>query len=158
MKIKTFGKIVICIIVVVVAIGIAYLIFKSGGENATSTNVSSNTQSKVENQLDSNNKVYELDEENKDYIGKEEIEEPEEEKQEQEQEPEQSHGGKADESKEELAGKDKAIDIVKKQYAMEGQTVRFDHMEEANYIIKVNDGTAVTWYLVNGTTWEAEEY
>ena len=62
------------------------------------------------------------------------------------------------EPQDELTGKDKAIDIVKKQYALEGQIVRYDHMEGTDYIIKINDGTAVTWYIVNGTTWEAEEY
>ena len=31
-------------------------------------------------------------------------------------------------------------------------------MEGENYVIKVKDGTAQTWYLVHGATWEAEEY
>lgn len=153
---KTFGKIVVCIIVVVSAIGVAYLAYNGGeketGNNAlkntnttTSTN-NNNTESKIVNEID----------ENKDYIGEEENkEEPKE-----DGEPEQAPIQKPEEEQktEELTGKDKAIDIVKKQYALDGQTVRFDHMEGTDYIIKINDGTAVTWYLVNGTTWEAEEY
>ena len=31
-------------------------------------------------------------------------------------------------------------------------------MEGESYVIKINDGTAVTWYLVDGITWEAAEY
>jgi len=157
---KTFGKIIICIIVVVIAILIASLIFNKGEKNTTNTGAN---VSNTENQIDK---------ENKDYIG---LEEKQEEPKENEEEPKEDENDKnavVDESKNqedttdkneeqrepELTGKDKAIDVVKKQYATEGQTARFDHMEGENYIIKLNDGTAVTWYLVNGTTWEAEEY
>ena len=157
---KTFGKIIICIIVVVVAILIASLIFDKGEKNTTNTGTNvSNTESK-------------LDKENKDYIGLEEKQEEAKENEEEPKEDEEDKNAVVVESKKEedatdkneeqeepeLTGKDKAIDIVKKKYATDGQTVRFDHMEGENYIIKINDGTAVTWYLVNGAKWEAEEY
>lgn len=154
---KTFGKIVICIIVVLVAIGIGYLAYNEGEKetgnnalkntNAPTNTVNNNTENKTTNE------IYE----NKDYIGEEENKEEPKEDEEAEKTPEQEPE-KEEEKTEELTGKDKAIDIVEKQYALDGQTVRFDHMEGADYIIKINDGTAVTWYLVNGTTWEAEEY
>lgn len=154
---KTFGKIIICIIVVIAAIGVAYLIFNNG-EKDTSTNVSNTVQNNTDEQSKNNN-VNEIDKENKDYIGEEENkEEPEETNEPETTEPEQNVGEKEEQKEPELTGKDKAVDIVKKQYATDGQTVRFDHMEGNNYVIKLNDGTAVTWYLVNGTTWEAEEY
>ena len=40
----------------------------------------------------------------------------------------------------------------------DGETVRFDHMEAGDYIVKINNGTAITWYIVDGETWKAEEY
>lgn len=144
---KTLGKIIICIIVILCAVGIAYLVY-NGDEKETNNNTltNTNTSSNVNNNLE-NNVSNKLDEENKDYIGDEENkEEPKEEKEQKQEEMI------------ELTGKDKAIDVVKSKYALDGQTVRFDHMEGSDYIIKLNDGTAVTWYLVNGTTWEAEEY
>lgn len=157
---KTFGKIVICIIVVLVAIGIGYLAYnvseKETGSNALKdTNTSADTQNKTNNST-GNKTTNEIDE-NKDYIGEEENKEEPREEGESEKTPEQETE-KEEQKPEELTGKDKAIDIVKKQYAMEGQTVSYDHMEGTDYIIKINEGTAVTWYLVNGTTWEAEEY
>ena len=143
---KTFGKVVICIVVVLVAVVIGYITHKGEKTNSnTLTNTvtsTQNTNNKQENII-----ANEIDE-NKDYIGEEEKqtqEDSEQEKQNNEEVPE-------------LTGKDKAVDIVKKQYALDGQTVKFDHMEGENYVVKINDGTAVTWYLVNGETWEAEEY
>ena len=143
---KTFGKVVICIVVVLVVVVIGYITHKGEKSNSnTLTNTvtsTQNTNNKQENII-----ANEIDE-NKDYIGEEEKqtqEDSEQEKQNKEEVPE-------------LTGKDKAVDIVKKQYALDGQTVKFDHMEGENYVVKINDGTAVTWYLVNGATWEAEEY
>ena len=150
---KTIGKIITCIIIVLLAIGIAYFAY-NGRENNTETSGNTSTNTNVNSSNDENKTITEI-EENKDYIGEEENkEEPKEEQVEtnQEQVPEEQ------EPQDELTGKDKAIDIVKKQYALEGQIVRYDHMEGTDYIIKINDGTAVTWYIVNGTTWEAEEY
>ena len=96
--------------------------------------------------------------ENPDYIGEEEkVEAPEDDKEEEDNKNENQENNPGTQETE-LTGKDKAIDIVKREYAIDDQTVRFDHMEGTDYIIKINDGTAVTWYLVNGTTWEAEEY
>lgn len=146
---KTLGKILICIIVVFIAIGVGYLAYNSNEEN-TSRNSLKNTATNVQN---TNNNIAEknttnLTEDNKDYIGEEENKE-------------ELKGDKVPEQEEkpvELTGKDKAIDIVQKQYAFDGQTVRFDHMEGNDYVIKLNDGTAVTWYLVDGATWEAVEY
>ena len=163
---KTFGKIIICILVVGIAIVIASLIFNKGKKNTT------NTGANVANTENYEDKV------NKDYIGLEENqEEPEknsEDKQNEkdedktdtvvdESDKKEENTDKNEQQEEqpkepELTGKDKAIDVVKKQYATDGQTVKFDHMQGEDYIVKLNDGTAVTWYLVNGTTWEAEEY
>ena len=148
---KAFGKIVICIIVILAAIGIAYLIY-GGEKNQTNSNVLSNTSTNVQNNDVVENETSNDIDEKSDYVGQEENKEELNEYEKIDKEPEQV------EQQTELTGKDKAIDIVKKQYALEGQTVRFDHMEGNDYIIKINEGTAVTWYLVNGTTWEAEEY
>ena len=150
---KVFGKIVICIIVILAAIGIAYLIY-SGQENQTNSNVISNTNisTNVKNNDVAENEISNDINENVDYVGQEENKEELNEYEQIDKEPEQ------EKQQTELTGKEKAIDIVKKQYALEGQTVRFDHMEGNDYIIKINEGTAVTWYLVSGTTWEAEEY
>ena len=57
-----------------------------------------------------------------------------------------------------IGGEEKAVDIVKKKYAGSGETVRFDHMEAGDSVVKINNGTAVKWYIVNGQTWEAEKY
>ena len=148
---KTFGKIIICVIVVLLAIGIAYLAYDGQNSNPIA-NQNTNTQNtNNKNKVNEKNTITNEISNNTEYIGEEENkEEPIEEEKQESNEPE--------EVVEELTGKDKAIDIVKKQYAVDGQTVRFDHMEGNNYIIKINDGTAVTWYLVDGTTWEAEEY
>ena len=161
---KTFGKLIICIIVILVAISIAYLVY-NGEDRETNNNALTNTNaatnvSNTNNDTNKNNKANEIDE-NKDYIGEEENKEDEtiqEDTTEQlEKEPDREQ--EQEEQPEELTGKDKAIDIIKKQYAMEGQAVGFDHMEGNNYIIKINAGTAETWwYLVDGTTWEAQEY
>lgn len=155
---KTLAKFFICIVVIVVAVGIGYLVYKEG---QTSGNIATNTSGNIQKDNNNTNKNEETNiiDENKDYIGEEENKEnPEEQKE--DKKPEENLTEKEPQSKEEpeLTGKDKAIDIVKKQYAIEGQTVKFDHMEGENYIIKINSGTAVTWYLVNGATWEAEEY
>ena len=163
---KTFGKILICIIVVLAAIGIAYLAYDRKGEttntsSGANTNLSStnkqNTTNNTSNNISDNttNETTNNTDEEDEFIGKEENrEEPQE-----NNKPEENNTEKGNEQQtQELTGKDKAIDIVKKQYALDGQTVRFNHMEGNDYIIKMNDGTAVTWYLVNGTTWEAEEY
>lgn len=153
---KTFGKIVICIVVVLLAIGIGYLTYngeETGGN--TLTNTATNTQN-TNNNIQENKEANEIDE-NKDYIGEEENKEEE---QVQDEQPEENSEQKTQTEQEapELTGKDKAVDVVKKQYALDGQTVKFDHMEGENYVVKINAGTAVTWYLVDGTTWEAEEY
>ena len=150
---KTLGKIIICIIVVLCAVGIAYLVYNCNEKETNNNSVlqNNNTSINTTNKIEENETNNELNE-NTDYIGEEENkEEPKEDSKQEKVESEQ-------EETTELTGKDKAIDIVKKQYALDGQTVRFDHMEGNDYIIKLNDGTAVTWYLVNGTTWEAEEY
>lgn len=157
---KTFGKIIICIIVIATAIGMAYLLYTNGEKETnnkplTNTNTvanNSNTNSNI------NNPTNQVDNENIDYIGEEENKEEETIQDDQSDISQESIEQEKEEQPTELTGKDKAIDIVKKQYAMDGQTVRFDHMEGEDYIIKINEGTAVTWYLVDGTTWEAEEY
>lgn len=139
--------------VILAAIGIAYLIYV-GGEKETNGNALSNanTSTNVQNNdVEKNETANDVDE-NTDYIGQEENKEELNENEKTDKKPEQ------EEQQTELTGKDKAIDIVKKQYALDGQTVRFHHMEENDYIIQINEGTAVTWYLVDGTTWEAEEY
>ena len=155
---KTFGKIIICIIVVVIAILSATLIFNKGKKNTTNTGTN---VSNIENQLDK---------ENKDYIGIEENkEEPEETKEDEEEKntlvdekkEQEEKAEKNEQQKEpELTGEDKAIDVVKKQYVTDGETVSVDvhHKEGDNYIVSLKAGTAITWYLVNGTTWEVEEY
>lgn len=142
---KTFGKILICIIVIILAVATAYSITTSKKEINSNTLNSNNNQE--ENQPST--PIYE----NKDYIGEEE---KNSELPKNEEEPKEEP--KKESETEELVGKDKAIDIVKKQYATSGQTVKFDHLEGEDYIIKVNEGTAITWYIVNGTTWEATEY
>lgn len=149
---KTLGKIFICILVVVIAVGVGYSAYNSKKTNGDVINDSTNT-SKNDNNVKENNV-----DENKNYIGKEENkeEEPLEENKEPEQNEETVEQPKQEEK--ELTGEEKAVDIVKKQYALEGQTVKYDHMEGQNYVIKINAGTAVTWYLVDGNTWEAEEY
>ena len=157
---KTFGKILICIIVVVAAIGIAYLLY-DGNAGSTNTSSGTNTNSSTTNKQDTannttNNTTNETSnntDKNEEFIGKEENKE--EERQENVK-PEETNPGQ---ETQELTGKDKAIDIVKKQYALDGQTVEFYEMEGNDYIIQMKDETAaITWYLVNGTTWEAEEY
>lgn len=149
---KTLGKIFICILVVVIAVGVGYSAYNAKKTNGDVINDSTNT-SKNDNNVKENNV-----DENKNYIGKEENkeEEPLEENKEPEQNEETVEQPKQEEK--ELTGEEKAVDIVKKQYALEGQTVKYDHMEGQNYVIKINAGTAVTWYLVDGNTWEAEEY
>lgn len=144
---KSFGKIVICILVILAAIGVSYLIYNGGNENNPSK-VSGSAQNNTNNESSKPNNA----DKNSEYVGIEENT-----KGENQEEPKEDET-KTEEPEVELTGKDKAVDIVKKQYAMEGQTVRFDHMEGTDYIIKINDGTAVTWYLVDATTWEAEEY
>jgi len=146
---KTFGKIVICILVILAAIGVSYLLYNGGNENKNDPSKVSGTAQNNTN--DESNKTNNSDK-NNEYVGIEENTEGEN-----QEEPKEDET-KTEEPEVELTGKDKAVDIVKKQYAMEGQTVRFDHMEGTDYIIKINDGTAVTWYLVDATTWEAEEY
>lgn len=148
---KTFGKIIICIIVVLLAIGVGYLIHTNKENTDNVSNMISNSQDTSKNAIENNTIIENY--ENTDYIG-------EEEKQEEniENEETKNNDEEQEEESKELTGKEKAIDIVKKKYAMEGQTVKFDHMEGENYVIKINVGTAVTWYLVDGTTWEAAEY
>lgn len=148
---KTFVKIIICIIVVLLAIGVGHLIHTSKENTDNVSNTISNSQDTSKNVIENNTTIENY--ENTDYIG-------EEEKQEENIENEETENNDEEQEQEskELTGKEKAIDIVKKKYAMEDQTVKFDHMEGENYVIKINAGTAVTWYLVNGTTWEAEEY
>ena len=154
---KTFGKIIICIVVILLAIGTAYLIhnnqtIETNSNNLSNTNTISNNQN-TDKEIPQDNTIVE-DKENTDYIGEEEQQEEVIENEEIENNENQDN----QDQQEELTGKDKAIDIVTKKYAMEGETVKFDHMEGNSYVIKINAGTAVTWYLVDGTTWEAEEY
>ncbi len=151
---KTFGKVIICILVVLIAIGIAYLMYSKQNEEVNG-NVSSNGTS-----LADNKKENEIDK-NEDYIGEEEnIKDPEQSEETPKTDDENKDEEKGEDNTEskDLTGTEKAIYVVKKEYALDGQTVAFDHMEGNNYVIKVNSGTAVTWYLVDGTTWEAEEY
>ena len=156
---KTFGKIIICILIILVGVGIATLIFNNKETNSTdtSTNITNNMQNNSKNELNNNITNSVENKEDTEYIGIEEyVKEPEE-----ETTPDEGSEQSQEQPKEqqvELTGEEKAIDIVKKQYALEGQTVRFDHMEGTDYIIKLNDGTAVTWYIVDGETWEASEY
>lgn len=154
---KTFGKIIICIVVILLAIGTAYLIhnnqtIETNSNNLSNTNTISNNQN-TDKEIPQDNTIVE-DKENTDYIGEEEQQEEVIENEEIENNENQDN----QDQQEELTGKEKAIDIVKKKYAMEGQTVKFDHMEGSSYVIKINAGTAVTWYLVDGTSWEASEY
>lgn len=86
------------------------------------------------------------------FIGKEEAESQEKNEQEGQQ------NSKDDKNQQELTGEEKAVDIITKKYAYDGQKVTFDHMEGKDFVIKINAGTAVTWYIVNGDTWEASEY
>ena len=148
---KTFGKIVICILVILLAIGTAYVI--NNNQSIETNNKESNTILSNQNQDNSKteNNVTIENVENTDYIGEEEQQEEIIENVEQEE-------NINEEKQEELTGKEKAVDIVTKKYAMEGEVVKFDHMEGNGYVIKINAGTAVTWYLVDGTTWEAMEY
>jgi len=156
---KTFGKIVICILVISLAIGVSYLIYNKGNNSEnTSTNALNTTKGDIKNNISNTSTQDE-------YIGLEENVNIQEEKEDnteenvsQENEKQEEEKKNEEQPKVELTGKEKAIDVVKKQYALEGQTVSFDHMEGENYIVKINEGTALTWYLVNGTTWEAEEY
>ena len=150
---KTFGKIIICIMVIFLAVVVAHLINNHKKTADTSTNTSfNNASNKNQNKIDSNTIA---NKENTDYIGKEEqSSQIEEEKPTQEETNQQQNS----QQEVELIGEKKAIDIVKKQYATNGQIVEFDHMEGENYVIKVKEGTAQTWYLVDGASWEAEEY
>ncbi len=151
---KTFTKIIICIIIILLAIGAAYLIHNGENKevNANTTNsINKNTSTNTSNNTKKDQDTNQINK-NEDYIG-------EEEKKEEPKDEEPNEPTKTEEPKpQELTGKEKAVDIVKNKYAMDGQTVRFDHMEGKDYIIKINEGTAVTWYIVNGTTWEAREY
>ena len=154
---KTFGKIIICIIVILLAIGTACLIHNNQTQE-TNNNKISNTNTTSKNQNTDNEKVDNSatseNNENK-YIGEEEQQQEEIIENE---ETENTENKDNQNMQEELTGKDKAIDIVTKKYAMEGEVVKFDHMEGSSYVIKINAGTAVTWYIVDGTTWEASEY
>lgn len=155
---KTIGKLIICILVILTGVGIAMLI--SNNKETNSTNTSGNITNNSTNNETNNNKTHNIEnkKENSEYIGIEEnVEVPEETKPEKTDEKEEQTQQKQEESIE-LTGEEKAIDIVKKQYALNGQTVGFDHMEGADYIIKLNEGTAITWYIVDGETWEASEY
>lgn len=149
---KTFGKIIICLIVILLAVGTAYLIHSNQTRETNNNNISNTilNNENVDNEKLENDETSENNE-NTEYIG-------EEEQQEEIIENEETESNKNQDEQEELTGKDKAIDIVTKKYAMEGEIVKFDHMEGNSYVIKINAGTAVTWYLVDGTTWEAEEY
>lgn len=155
---KTFGKIIICIIVILLAIGTACLIHNNQTQE-TNSNKISNTNTTSKNQNTDNEKVDNSatseNNENTEYIGEEEQQQEEIIENE---ETENTENKDNQNMQEELTGKDKAIDIVTKKYAMEGEVVKFDHMEGSSYVIKINAGTAVTWYIVDGTTWEASEY
>ena len=154
---KTFGKIIICIIVILLAIGTACLIHNNQTQE-TNSNKISNTNTTSKNQNIDNEKVDNSatseNNANTEYIGEEEQQEESLEN----EEKENNENQESEEKQDELTGKDKAIDIVTKKYAMEGEVVKFDHMEGSSYVIKINAGTAVTWYIVDGTTWEASEY
>ena len=157
---KTFGKIIICIIVILLAVGTAYLIHNNQTRETNNNNISNTNSNTILNNENVDNEKSENDvtsenKENTEYIGEEE------QSQEEIIENEETKNNENQDDKdkqEELTGKDKAIDIVTKKYAMEGEIVKFDHMEGNSYVIKINAGTAVTWYLVDGTTWEASEY
>lgn len=150
---KKLGKIIICVIVVILAIALANRINKQNAEKSSS-NTSNFNQNQTNVESSKNTNQPNEDE----YIGLEENIESSEKEEEKEIPEDNKEEIQTESTKPELTGKDKAVDIVQKEYATIGQTVTFDHMEGTNYVIKMNAGTAVTWYIVNGTTWEAEEY
>ena len=160
---KALKKIIIFLIVVIAILGISYIAYNNGGikpvssnnmvnENAinNSTQVNNNTS---KNETTNTNNEEAENQEDEEYIGKEE----QDSQTNQDNKEKEEEDNKNDEN-EELTAEEKAVDIVTKQYALNGETVRFDHMEDGDYIIKINNGTAVTWYIVDGETWEAEEY
>lgn len=154
---NTFGKIIICIIVISIAVGIGYSINKTNREEIAKNVSTTNKNQDINNQNSTNNTIKDV--ENKDYIGKEENKDeiiPNNNEEQNVTEPEKEE--QQEEIQEELIGKEKAIDIVKRKYALNGEIVLFHHMEDENYVIRMKDGTANTWYLVNGKTWEAKEY
>ena len=157
-------KLTIILIVVVVIILISYISYEMGISSTLNNNIKSEnsinsvgeqthdtSKNEISNSNTENNNNNQKDEE---YIGKEEKES---------QDSEEKVENKSEESGEknnnaELTGEEKAVDIVTKEYALNGETVRFDHMEAGDYIVKINNGTAITWYIVDGETWKAEEY
>jgi len=75
---KTFGKIIICIVVILLAIGTAYLIhnnqtIETNSNNLSNTNTISNNQN-TDKETPQDNTIVE-DKENTDYIGEEEQQE-----------------------------------------------------------------------------------
>lgn len=158
-------RIIIFLIIIVAILLISYVAYENGFTPTSNNNVSKGniinivgeqisniskneiTNSNTENDTNNN-------EEEEEYIGKEEQESQKNE--EDEEKVEKNEAGKSD--NQELTGEEKAVDIVTKEYALSGETVRFDHMESGDYIVKINNGTAITWYIVDGETWEAQEY
>ena len=117
----------------------------SGNTSNTSQNENNNNNENTSEKNEQENVENTKTEDQEEYVGKEE-------------QDSQEGNNQDDTETQELTGEEKAVDIVKKKYARSGETVRFDHMEAGDYVVKINNGTAVTWYIVNGQTWEAEEY
>lgn len=162
---KTFVGIIKCIVIIMLAIIVGTLIFKNSNQNYlnTGTNETNNTQKENKEPIDVENKNYIGEEENKEDNSENAMPDetttiPDESSESNADAEQNTTSSEGQTTEPELTGKEKAVDIVKKQYATDGQTVKFNHMQGENYIIKVNDGTAVTWYIVDGATWEAEEY
>lgn len=156
---KTLKKIIIFLIIVIAILVISYVAYNNGITPTSNNNVANeNAINNLEEQSGntSKNEMTNTNADNEknsdeEYIGKEEQESQNNEENVEDKEDEKSDN-------EELTGEEKAVDIVTKKYALSGETVRFDHMEAGDYIVKINNGTAVTWYIVDGQTWEAEEY
>ena len=159
-------KLIIFLIIILATILISYVAYENGVTptlnnnqsknpiNSIGEQISNTTKNETVNSTSDNNKNDDINEKEEEYIGKEE-----QESQDNEKEKENKNEGNIEENNNvELTGKEKAVDIVTKEYALNGETVRFDHMEAGDYIIKINNGTAVTWYIVDGKTWQAEEY
>lgn len=155
-------KLIIFLIIIVAVVLISYVAHENGVTPISNNNILNVNKTNSVGEQDNNTSKNEMnnlntendkkkDEEEKEFIGKEE-----QESQSNQEKIENKDDGKTE--SEELTGEERAVDIVTKKYALSGETVRFDHMEAGSYIIKINNGTAVTWYIVDGQTWEAEEY
>ena len=155
-------KLIIFLIIIVAIVLISYVAYENGVITTLNNNVSNGNVINIVDEQSSNTAKNEItnsktekdtnkNQEEEEYIGKEE-----QESQKNEEIVEKNEDEKSD--NQELTGEEKAVNIVTKEYALNGETVRFDHMEAGDYIVKINNGTAITWYIVDGDTWEAQEY